>query len=66
MFTDGIPDEWLEALEQAKEMHKNETMDSAMDMFNHLNNLPYGIDYLCNRDAAQGRAEQYYNETYGQ
>ena len=30
-----------------------------MDMFHYINNMPYGLDYLTKRDAAEIFAEQY-------
>ncbi len=34
------------ALEQAEAMRKDEIKNAQMDMFIHLNNLPYGLEYL--------------------
>ena len=51
--------------EQAKEMHKQESIAAQMDMFHHLNNLPFGMQYLDKRESAEQFAEQYYNETFG-
>lgn len=52
LFTDGIPDEWSEALEQAKEMHKQEIIDANEDAStNELGEFLTG--------------EQYYNKEYG-
>jgi len=36
-----------------------------MDMFIHLNNLPYGLEYLEKRQSAEDFSQQYYNETFG-
>ena len=66
LFTDGIPDEWSEALEQAKEMEKQQMVFAQMDMFNHINKDEFGLNYLNKRDAAEEFAEQYYNEEYGE
>ncbi len=54
-----------ELIEQAKEMHKQESIAAQMDMFHHLNNLPFGMQYLDKRESAEQFAEQYYNETFG-
>ena len=51
MFTDGIPDEWSEALEQAKAMHKEETCQFVSD---YLDEADYGMT-----------AEEYYDQIYG-
>ena len=51
--------------EQAKAMHKQESIAAQMDMFHHLNNLPFGMQYLDKRESAEQFAEQYYNETFG-
>lgn len=50
---------------QAVEMHKQESIAAQMDMFHHLNNLPFGMQYLDKRESAEKFAEQYYNETFG-
>jgi hypothetical protein len=34
-------------------------------MFIHLNNLPYGLEYLEKRQSAEDFSQQYYNETFG-
>lgn len=48
-----------------QEMHKQESIAAQMDMFHHLNNLPFGMQYLDKRESAEQFAEQYYNETFG-
>jgi predicted GTPase len=53
------------ALEQAEAMRKDEIKNAQMDMFNHLNNLPYGLEYLEKRQSAEDFSQQYYNETFG-
>lgn len=55
---------YLPHIEQVKAMHKEEIMDAQMDIFNHLNDLPYGVDYLTKRDSSEQFSEQYYNETF--
>ena len=52
-------------IEQAKAMHKDEIKNAQMDMFIHLNNLPYGLEYLEKRQSAEDFSQQYYNETFG-
>ena len=51
--------------EQAKAMHKEEIENAQMDMFIHLNELPYSLQYLEKRQIAEDFANQYYNETFG-
>lgn len=55
---------WYKEIDQAKQMEKEQIMDSQMDMFNHINQNKFGLDYLNKRDAAEEYAEQYYKETY--
>ena len=50
--------------EQAKTMRKDEIKNAQMDMFIHLNNLPYGLEYLEKRQSAEDFSQQYYNETF--
>ena len=57
--------ELINIIEQAKEMHKQESIAAQMDMFHHLNNLPFGMQYLDKRESAEQFAEQYYKETFG-
>ncbi len=67
--------EWLQAIElerdltladwnKAKTMHKEEIKNAQMDMFIHLNNLPYGSEYLEKRQSAEDFSQQYYNQTF--
>ena len=51
--------------EQAKAMRKDEIKNAQMGMFIHLNNLPYGLEYLEKRQSAEDFSQQYYNETFG-
>lgn len=53
MFTDGVPDEWQEALEQAKEMHKEEIENA----------VSQGWDYN-EEGLVRWMGEKYYNETF--
>jgi hypothetical protein len=55
----------VEDWKQAKAMRKEEIKNAQMDMFIHLNNLHYGLEYLKKRQSAEDFAEQYYNETFG-
>ena len=59
MFTDGIPDEWSEALEQAKQMEKEQIINA------HTNAYLIGEDNISVEDANKA-SEQYYNQTYNQ
>ena len=56
LFTDGIPDEWSEALNQAKEMEKEQIIKAAT-----LPREQRRYDALKYNNCG----EQYYNETYG-
>ena len=53
LFTDGIPDEWSEALEQAKEIEKKQIVDAYR--FGHIFHDTNDFD----------SAEQYYEDEYG-
>ena len=55
---------WHSILKQAKEMHKQESIAAQMDMFHHLNNMPFGMQYVDKRESAEQFAEQYYNKTF--
>ncbi len=46
-------------------IQKDEIKNAQMYMFIHLNNLPYGLEYLEKRQSAEDFSQQYYNETYG-
>jgi len=46
-------------------MRKDEIKNAQMDMFIHLNNLPYGLEYLEKRQSAEDFSQQYYEQTYG-
>ncbi len=58
-------EEKLAIIEQAKEKEKQQIINAQMDMFIHLNNLPYGLEYLEKRQSAEDFSQQYYNETFG-
>ena len=45
--------------EQAKQMEREQRINAQMDMFNHINGMDYGTDYLNRRDAALKYAEDY-------
>lgn len=54
------PPQWLHELyQQAKQMEKEQRINAQMDMFNHINSMDYGLDYLNKRDAALKYAEDY-------
>jgi hypothetical protein len=55
----------IDQFEQANEMFKQQIENAQMDMFNHINDKKFGMDYFHKRDAALIYAEDYYNETYG-
>jgi hypothetical protein len=55
--------EWLEIFEQAKAMRKEEIKNAQMDMFNHLNDLPYGLTYFARLQDAEDFADNY--KTFG-
>ena len=55
----------VDIIKQAEAMRKDEIKNAQMDMFIHLNNLPYGLEYLEKRQSAEDFSQQYYNETYG-
>jgi len=57
-------EEKLAIIEQAKEKEKQQIINAQMDMFIHLNNLPYGLEYLEKRQSAEDFSQQYYNETF--
>ena len=56
-----------EAIDKAVELlqlEKKQIVNAQMDMFHHLNNLPFGLDYITKRDEAEKFAKKYkYNET---
>lgn len=56
--------ERLTVTDKAKAMHKEEIKNTQMDMFIHLNNLHYGLEYLKKRQSAEDFSEQYYNKTF--
>ena len=50
-------------IKQAKAMHKEEIKNAQMDMFNHLNDLPYGLTYFARLQDAEDFADNY--KTFG-
>jgi hypothetical protein len=60
---DFIPiDKWdmiRDIVQAAKQMEREQRINAQMDMFNHINGLDYGTDYLNRRDAALKYAEDY-------
>ena len=58
MFTDGIPDEWSEALEQAKQIEKDQIKDAWLSAWKDSMLNPLEDKYY------EPEAEQYYNENY--
>jgi hypothetical protein len=57
--------EFYDTVQIAREMHKEEIKNAQMDMFLHLNNLPYGSDYLNKMQEAENFADEYYTKTFG-
>jgi hypothetical protein len=51
-------------IQQAKEMEKQQIEDAQMDMFNHINDRKFGMDYFHKRDEAETYVKHYYTETY--
>ena len=56
---DNTPEIWDKIKAQAKQMEREQRINAQMDMFNHINGLDYGTDYLNRRDAALKYAEDY-------
>jgi DNA-binding protein H-NS len=54
-----LTDEALEKFEQAKQIENEQIINAQMDMFNHINDLYYSLDYLNRRDAALKYAADY-------
>jgi hypothetical protein len=54
-----------EEFEQAKVMEKEQMISAMIYTFNQQNTLPYGMEYLLNRDGMLEDCENYYKETYG-
>jgi hypothetical protein len=52
--------------EQAKAMEKEQMISAMIYTFNQQNTLPYGMEYLLNRDGMLEDCENYYKETYGE
>lgn len=46
-------------IQQAKAMHDEEIKNAQMDMFNHLNDLPYGLTYFARIQDAEDFADNY-------
>ena len=53
----------ISAFKEAKAMHKEEIKNAQMDMFNHLNDLPYGLTYFARIQDAEDFADNY--KTFG-
>lgn len=51
--------------EKAKEMRKEEIKNAQMDMYNHVNDLSYGLSYFAQLQKAEEFADNYCNETFG-
>lgn len=48
-----------ELLKQAKKIEKKKRIDAQMDMFYHLNEIPYGMAYLAKRNSAEKFCKTY-------
>jgi hypothetical protein len=55
-----------EVFEEAKAMEKEQMISAMIYTFNQQNTLPYGMEYLLNRDGMLEDCENYYKETYGE
>jgi hypothetical protein len=55
----------IDIFNKAEAMRKDEIKNAQMDMFIHLNNLPYGLEYLEKRQSAEDFSQQYYKEKFG-
>jgi hypothetical protein len=49
---------------QAKAMEKEQVINSRLSVFEDLNKMPYGMEYLGNLRDALEDSEKYYKETY--
>ena len=54
-----------ELFDQAKAIEKEQMISAMIYTFNQQNTLPYGMEYLLNRDGMLEDCENYYKETYG-
>jgi hypothetical protein len=59
---------WIfkDKLNQAKEIERQQMISAMIYTFNQQNTLPYGMEYLLNRDGMLEDCENYYKETYGE
>ena len=48
---------------QAHKLHKKQTAEAQMDMFHHINDLPFGMEYLSKRDSAETFVRKYKSKT---
>ena len=62
-FLKGNGNDINDLLEEHKAMHKEEIKNAQMDMFNHLNDLPYGLTYFARIQDAEDFADNY--KTFG-
>lgn len=53
-----------ELVDQALEIERQQIMHAQMDMFLHMNQTPYGLEYLVQFDEAYTFAQQYFTDTY--
>lgn len=52
-------------LDKYKAIHKEEIKNAQMDMYNYVNDLPYGLSYFAQLQKAEDFADNYCNETFG-
>ena len=64
MFTDGIPDEWSEALEQAKQMEKEQIIDAWQEAY--VTGCVVGSNDYTNENEETDNGAYYYNQTFNQ
>ena len=64
MFTDGIPDEWSEALEQAKQMEKEQIIDAWQEAY--VTGCVVGSNDYTNENEETDNGAYYYDQTYNQ
>jgi hypothetical protein len=57
-------DEIRDIVQQAKEMEKEQVINSRLSVFQDLNKMPYGMEYLGNLGDALEDANEYYNAEY--
>ena len=54
-----LTEETLYEFKQAKEIEKQQRKNAQMDMFNHCNDVTFGMEYLVKRELAEQYADDY-------